>query len=117
MMPLALRAVPPSSNRLLAIRRLHPALQSGDEQVVHSDADVLIFVRTLSSAGEAEHILIAVNKARVAKSVIVQTDATALASLQHASTLRGDSAALLITPHAITLQLAPESATIVDMRH
>lgn len=105
-----------SLRKLLALRRLHPALQSGDEQVIYSDADVLIFVRSLVSGGAAEHILVAVNKARAEKSVPVQTDATVLAGLQHASLLDGDTAALLIASHSINLRLAPESATIVDMR-
>jgi glycosidase len=105
-----------SLQKLLALRRLHPALQSGDEQVLHADADVLIFVRSLTSADAAQHILVAVNKARAAKSVQVPTDATALEGLQHADVLQGDTTGLLIAPHKITLQLAPESATIVEMR-
>ena len=105
-----------SLKKLLALRRLHPALQSGDEQVILADADVLIFVRSLSSTGAAEHIVVAVNKAHSAKSVQVQTDATVLEGLQHANMLQGDSGGLLIAPHNITLQLAPESATIVEMR-
>jgi glycosidase len=105
-----------SLKKLLELRRLHPALQSGDEQVVQADDDVLVFVRSVNSAAEPEHVLVAVNKARVPKSVQVQTDATALAGLQHAQMLQGDATTLLISPHTIALQLAPESATIVDMR-
>ncbi len=105
-----------SLKKLLALRRLHPVLQSGDEQVVHADADALVFVRSLTSAGAVEHIVVAVNKARAARSVQVLTDATALEGLQHANVLQGDSGGLLIAPHSITLQLAPESATIVEIR-
>jgi len=84
--------------------------------VVHADADVLVFVRTLASPGAAEHILIAVNKAHAAKSVAVPTDATVLEGIQHASVLLGNSANFLLAPHSITLQLAPESAIMLDTR-
>jgi len=100
---------------LLTIRRLHPALQTGDEQVLHADNDVLIFVRTIASAGTAQHILVAVNKAQAARSIAMTTDDTALAGLKHADPLLGASQTS-ITGHAITLHLAPESAVILDIR-
>ena len=101
---------------LLTLRRLHPPLQTGDEQVLHADSDVLIFVRTLVSAGTAQNILVAVNKGHASQSVTMTTDGTAIAGLQQATTLQGDSrTSSFITPRAITLQLAPESAVILDM--
>jgi glycosidase len=102
---------------LLTLRRLHPALQTGDEQVLHADNDVFIFVRTwLVSAGASQHILVAVNKSHASQSVTMTTDDTAIAGLQQAKTLQGDSGTSSFTPHAMTLQLAPESAVILDMQ-
>jgi glycosidase len=105
-----------SLENLFALRRLHPALQLGEEQVLYGDNDVLIFARTLVSAGEAQHILVAVNKSHASRSVTMTTDGTALADLQHPSLLEGDCATSSATPHAITLQLAPKAAAILDMR-
>lgn len=101
---------------LLTIRRLHPALQAGDEQVLHADNDVLIFARTLVAADGAQHILVAVNKSHASQSVTMSTEDTVLAGLQSASLLEGDCKTLSVSPHTITLQLAPETAAILDMR-
>jgi glycosidase len=102
--------------KLLTLRRLHPALQTGDEQVLHADGDVLIFARTLVSTGGSQHILVAVNKASTSRTVAMITGDTEIAGLQQAISLLGNPATLSITAHAITLQLAPESAAILDLR-
>jgi hypothetical protein len=44
------------------------------------------------------------------------TDDTVLAGLQHASLLQGDCETSSVTSHAITPQLVPESAVVLDMR-
>ncbi len=100
---------------LLTLRRLHPALQSGEEQTLRADGDVLVFTRTLAASTKTQHILIAVNKGHVAENFTMSTDDTALAGLQRAKPLQGDREALSIAPHAITLRLAPESAAIFEL--
>jgi glycosidase len=101
---------------LLAIRRQHPALQTGDEQVLRADHDVLIYVRTLASANAAEHILVAVNKGQTARRIEMPTDGTALAGLGSATALQCASDTFSAAPHEITLQLAAESDVILEMR-
>jgi glycosidase len=98
---------------LLTLRRLHPALQVGDEQVLHVENDILIFARTDVSK---QRIVVAVNKARASRSVTFDTDDTVLAGVHHASPLLGDSGTSSIAPHSITLLLEPESAVILDLR-
>jgi neopullulanase len=105
-----------SLQSLLTLRHLHPALQTGDEQILHADADVLIFVRVFNATSAAERILVAINKGKTARSIAISTDDTELAGLQHASPLEGDSQTCFIDPHALTVHLAPESAVIVEMR-
>ena len=100
---------------LLEQRRLHPALQSGDQQMLRAEKDVLVFARSFAASGKAQHILIAVNKGHDAANFTLITDDTALSGLQHAKTLQGDLHAISIAPHTITLHIAPESATILEM--
>jgi neopullulanase len=100
---------------LLAIRRVHPALETGDEQVLHVDNDVLIFARTLLTTEHAQHILVVVNKGRTSQSVTMSTDGTALAGLQSAKLLRGDCESLSVSAHTIKVHLAAETAAILEM--
>ncbi len=100
---------------LLAIRLLHPALETGDEQVLHADNDVLIFARTLVTSEHAQQILVAVNKGHASQSITMSTDGTVLAGLQSANLLRGDCKSLSVTSHTITMQLAAETAAILEM--
>jgi glycosidase len=101
---------------LLTIRRLHPALETGEEQLLHADHDVLIFARALVTSEHAQHILVAVNKGHAAQSVTMGTDGTVLAGLQSANILRGDCETLSVSSHTITLQLAAETAAILEMQ-
>lgn len=96
---------------LLAIRRSHPALQTGDEQVLLADHDVFVFARTLGS----QRVVIAVNKSAAAQDVSFCTDATAIAGLEHVKPLMGEAQADSITPHAMKLALPAVSAVILDV--
>ena len=102
--------------RLLALRQKHPSLQTGDEQVIGADADGLFYVRTLITDSTTEHILVALNKSKVARSVVIETDRTVLEGLQHASVLLGVPGALTIDRHTLTLHMEPEAASIIDVQ-
>jgi glycosidase len=97
---------------LLALRRQHPALQTGEEQVIYADKDVLVFVRSLAS----EKICVAMNKGHGAQQITITLDETQLAGATEARSLLGDSAAMSLGPHALKLSLAPEAAAITEIR-
>jgi glycosidase len=107
--------------QLLALRAATPALQRGTEQVLSVSNDVLVYARVLVGPTGAQHILIAVNKARTAQDVSVPTDATALAGLTKAEVLLGDGAnssqlSVTFPPEHVKLHLAPESAAIFNLK-
>ncbi|MBB5340112.1 alpha-amylase family glycosyl hydrolase [Tunturiibacter gelidoferens] len=100
---------------LLALRRSHPALQTGDEQLLHADQNVLVYVRTLHTPTQpSQRILVAINKAAQPSDTIVNIEATALEGAQQANTLYGSSEATLTT-NTLTLHLAPQTAAIFDL--
>jgi neopullulanase len=102
---------------LLAIRQAHPALQSGEEQVLHADNNLLVFVRTIEMPGHAlQRILIAVNKGPHAESVQLSTDGTALEGTQSSSTLLGEPNAISVNVREVALHVAPESAAMAELK-
>jgi hypothetical protein len=88
-------------------------LQTGEEQVLHADDDTFIYVRTLANA---EQVLVALNKGTVAHTIALPTTDTAIAGVHSASPLLGDSGAISVAPHQITLTLAPKSAAIAALK-
>ncbi len=87
--------------QLLKLRRAHPALQLGEEQILHADADTFVYLRTLGS----EKILIALNKSHTSHSLSIP-----LATAHQATALQGDNPS--ISAGTLNLTLAPISATI-----
>ncbi|QHN02611.1 alpha-amylase [Granulicella sp. WH15] len=102
--------------RLLLLRRQHPALQSGEEQVLHASQDVLVYTRTLTTASENEHILIAINKGHSSSRTSIATDDTAVADLTHATSLSESVGTLSLEPKSLTLSLAPQTAAIFNLK-
>jgi glycosidase len=98
---------------LLAIRQSHPALQAGEEQVLHAGKDVLVYVRTLPQAGQ--RILVAVNKGKQTENLTLDADGTEIKGAQHADVLLGDADALVFARDNLTLHLPPETATILNL--
>ena len=98
--------------KLLALRCAEPVLQTGDEQVLHGDDDVLVYVRSLG----ARHVLVAVNKARTARSIAIETDETAIAGLVKVTPLQAQPQSWTLEQHRISLQLEPESASILSIQ-
>jgi glycosidase len=83
---------------LLDVRRSHVALQSGDEQVLKADANVLVYVRGRNlqagcSAQDAEErVLVLVNKGDRAETLDIPMSYTAVSSCQNASRVWGAEA-------------------------
>jgi glycosidase len=98
--------------QLLALRRQHPALQYGSEEVIYADKDVLVVVRSLAS----EKICIAMNKGHMTQKISIALDRTELANAAEARSLLGDSAAMSLRPHELHLNLTPEAAAIAEIR-
>ena len=105
-----------SLRKLLALRAATPALQSGREQLLHTDDDVLVYVRTLISGNHPQHVVIAINKGHAAQTVEIETTNTAIAGLQQTMPLLDKAQQCKVVPGHITLQLDPESATIFSMQ-
>jgi glycosidase len=98
--------------KLLKLRSSNAALQTGNEQFLFVDDNVFAYVRTLSGSAS---VVIALNKSDAVHDVSVMTDATAVAGLTHSETLLGDVGALTLSPHQLTLHMAPKSSLIVTL--
>ena len=97
--------------KLLALRKAHPALETGAEQILASGTDTLVYVRT----APGERVLVALNKSAAAQTVVVPLAETAAAKTQAAEPLLGSSHAEL-SATTITLKLEPKSALIAALR-
>src|SRR5258708_34306468 len=90
---------------LLAIRGSHPALQTGEEQLLHPDQNVLVYVRTLHSPAQGnQRVLIAVNKGSQSADTVVNIENTAIDENQHAITVRAPTDAV---PHPPEIHTSP----------
>jgi glycosidase len=101
---------------LLAIRRSHPALQDGEEQVLHADNDTLVYVRsTRTPSGGTQRVLIALNKGIQSENTSLDITGTTLNDTRSASMLVGDSNSIRLADHKLILRVAPESAVIATI--
>jgi neopullulanase len=106
-----------SLQTLLTLRRSHPALQEGTEQLLHADRNVLVYVRTLSTSTHAnQRILIAVNKGSEASDIIIPTDATDLQDAHQSDILLGAPNAISLATDTLTIHLAPSTASISELK-
>jgi glycosidase len=101
---------------LLTIRRQHPALQTGEEQVLEVDQDSMVYVRILQQHAGVQRVLIAINKAAAAKELSLDTAETAISDARAATPLLGDASVVTLAPHRLTLRLPAQTATIVDLQ-
>jgi glycosidase len=106
--------------KLLTLRRTYPALQSGEEQVLYVNADVLVYVRTLALPEGTQHVLIAVNKSMATQDISVQTGATAVAGLAKArgilvGEVQSAEPQLSLQPNLLMLHLGSTSAVIFSL--
>ena len=106
-----------SLQTLLALRRSHPALQFGAEQVLHADHDVLVYVRSLQRTGAStmQHILVAVNKGTQAADTRIELGGTALEAATHSTVLLGSSDGLSMSGGEIFLHISPSAAVIAEL--
>ncbi|MGB6133210.1 MAG: alpha-amylase family glycosyl hydrolase [Acidobacteriaceae bacterium] len=103
--------------KLLAYRRGHPALQTGEQQDLLYDATAFVFVRTADvqrgcGAGSGEHQLIAVNDADQPRTVTLNLARTAL---EGCTEFRGEIGSTTVTNAAgsqLTLTLPAKQAAI-----
>ena len=112
-----------SLQELLTLRKRYPALQTGAEQVLYVNDDLLVYARTLAGVEgrSAQRILIAINKGSAAQEVSVVTEATAIESATRAQMLSaGDSdgaaGSVVITPGHLQLHLGAETAAIFELQ-
>ena len=111
---------------LLAMRNVHPALETGIEQNLFADEDAFAFVRTPSEAGCAsdhssgrsnERFLIVVNKGAQPKTLDLPTDLTALAgctSFEVEAPSAG--AAPVLKSQTLHIQEPAQSLTVIEVR-
>lgn len=103
--------------KLLAYRRDHPALETGEQQDLLYDATAFVFVRTSDiergcGEGSGEHQLIAVNDADQPRTVTLDLERTALAGC---TDFRGEIGSTTVTNAAgsqVTLTLPAKQAVI-----
>jgi glycosidase len=98
---------------MLAMRASHPALQTGSEQILHADKDVLVYVRSL----QGQRVLVAVNKGKTAQTVVIPTDDTEAEGLATSKRLLGTGELSFAKPHEMTVTLGAEDAVVVEVSH
>ena len=102
--------------RLLAIRRSQPSLMSGEEQVIHSDDNTLVYVRAIeSSSGATDRVLVAVNKSKDAQKLAIDISGTWLEGADASSMLLGDSKSVTLSPGTLQVNLPAVSEVIATI--
>lgn len=100
---------------LLIFRRSNPALLTGDQQILHTDGDTIIYVRNNHTSGAMQRVLIAVNKSTQSKIYSLDITGTDLEDAHSARAVVGGSNSVLLTGPILTLHIAPESALIATV--
>lgn len=105
-----------SLQALIALRRSHPALQLGNQQILHVDHDVLVYVRSLQTApSPTKNILIAINKGSQAADTRIELKGTALEVSTRSRVLLGASDAISMSGGEMSLHIAPSAAVIAEL--
>jgi hypothetical protein len=102
---------------LLSVRRSHPALMTGEEQVLHADQDVLVYVRGRAlddgcSADGGERVVVAVNKGDRTAEFVMPADHTALEHCGNQRILLGKGVSFDLEGEGIRL-IIPAGASAV----
>ena len=101
---------------LLAIRQSIPALQRGEEEVLHADDNTLVYVRYIRAQSQvAQRVVIAINKSKHAENRSLETSGTTMEDAHSTKILLGGSDSMSITGSTLTLHLDPESAIIATI--
>jgi glycosidase len=105
---------------LLSLRRTHPSLQSGEEQVLHVDENVLIYARgqKLQSGcmtdGKQGRTLVAVNNSAHAQTIKLAVTNTALENCREAKLLLGADPSPKFNDDSLLLTLPPNGVAVLE---
>jgi len=101
---------------LLTIRRSNPSLQDGEEEILHSDSNTLVYVRYLRTLSRAtQRVLVAINKGSQTEDILIDTSGTTLEGAGFAKMLAGDLNGVGMSGSSCSLHLMPESAVIASI--
>ncbi len=107
---------------LLDVRRSREALQTGEEQVLWTSTNVLIYIRGrnlqsgCSSEAGGERVLVFVNKGDGAETIDVPMNYTAVSGCRDTNRLWGAEASFQIQKGAMHVTIPPSSSGIVGVR-
>jgi len=107
---------------LLDLRTTHRALQTGEEQVLSSEGNVLAYVRgsTLNTGCSAnlasERILVVINNSDHEETLTLPIESTALDHCRNATPLLPSSATIDVAPEAIHLKLSAHQPAIFTIQ-
>jgi glycosidase len=106
--------------RLLALRNSVKELQQGKQQLVQSDEDTIAYVRGLNlqhgcAIGE-DSVLVLANKSDTARKLNIDTNETAMEGCTTSQMLVGDKHSVQLSSHSISVNIAPLSLTVVQLR-
>jgi glycosidase len=96
---------------LLTIRLSHPALQNGEEEILHADDNTFVYVRYTRT----QRILIAINKSKLSENTLLETSGTVLNGARAANIVLGNLDSISLADSKFNLHLAPESAIIATI--
>jgi glycosidase len=107
---------------LLALRKLHPSLLSGEEQVLYADDTVLVYARgqALQSGcmndGKRERTLVVVNNSAHAQPIKLAVTNTALENCHEATFLLGSDPSSKFNGDSLSFTLQPNGAAVLEAR-
>jgi glycosidase len=105
---------------LLALRKLHPSLLSGEEQVLYADDTVLVYARgqALQSGcmndGKHERTLVVVNNSAHAQPTKLAVTNTALENCHEATFLLGSDPSSKFNGDSLSFALQPNGAAVLE---
>jgi glycosidase len=98
--------------KLLTLRKENPSIQVGQQQVITSTNDVLLYVRNLGR----NRIIVGVNKGREASRINIEIKDTALQGCHGLDSLMGNRANWSCTEEALQGMIEPESVWVARVR-
>jgi glycosidase len=110
------RAMFETVKKLLSLRSAYPALQSGGEQIIHADADTLVYVRSIKGpTGALQRIVVAVNKGVKARLLSIDMPGTVLEGAAAAKALIGEQDAITLSSGKLVVRAGAESAVVSEV--
>jgi glycosidase len=100
--------------KLLQLRREHPALVGGEQQELLANDSVLAYARIARGGGCSERLLVAVNDGAKPQTIHISLQQTALEGAQRFKDLLQGDESINAANQQLTLQLAPQSLSILQ---